>query len=61
MTEVVAEVPAQVATTDAVVEAPVAEVPAVSEPTVTEVVAEVPAQVATTDVVSDAPTEEVAE
>jgi len=46
VTEVVAEVPAQVATTDAVVEAPVAEVPA---------------EVVTADVVEETPTEAAAE
>jgi hypothetical protein len=45
-----AEVPAQAANTDVVVET---EAPAVSEPTVTDVVAEVPAEGATTDVVSE--------
>ena len=47
---------------EVVAEAPVAEVVAVSEPTVTEVVAEVPAEVAATDVVveAEAAVEEVA-
>ena len=53
--EVVAEVPAEVATAEVVIEAPVAEV---SEPTATEVVAEVPAEVATAEVVSEAATED---
>ncbi len=52
--DVVAEVPAQAATTEVVVEveAP-AEVVAVSEPTAVEAVAEVPAEDATTEVVSE--------
>ncbi|CAN2192069.1 RplS Ribosomal protein L19 [Candidatus Nanopelagicaceae bacterium] len=54
--DVVAEVPAQAATTEVVVEAeaPVVEAPAaVSEPTAVEAVAEVPAEDATTEVVSE--------
>jgi len=60
--EVVAEVPAEVATAEVVVEteAVVEEVAVaeVSEPTATEVVAEVPAEVATAEVVSEAATED---
>jgi ribosomal protein L19 len=57
-TEALAEVPAQAANTDVVVETEAVEEVAVSEPTVTDVVAEVPAEGATTDVVSEAAAED---
>jgi len=55
-TEVVAEVPAEVATAEVVVETEA--VVEVSEPTATEVVAEVPAEAATAEVVSEAAAED---